>query len=186
MRSTDKWLKPEAACGIQLKIKIYAYISGQDDPKKCTARKMVRFGFARPVYRMESMPRGTLILDPTSEKALSREDSDVALSAGISVLDFSWKRFEEADLSKMVGVRRALPYLIAANPVIWGRPVQLSSAEAVAAALYILGHKEEARELLSKFSWGINFLKLNMELLEAYSSAATSMEVVRIQSSYIH
>jgi pre-rRNA-processing protein TSR3 len=55
----------------------------------------------------------------------------------------------------------------------------------VAAALYIVGFKEQAKALLSKFSFGEQFLILNQEPLERYSQAKTSAEVVSIQSDYI-
>ena len=59
-----------------------------------------------------------------------------------------------------------------------------SGAEAVAAALYIVGEKEQAKQILSKFNWREQFLILNRELLERYSEAETSQEVVAIQWEY--
>jgi pre-rRNA-processing protein TSR3 len=69
--------------------------------------------------------------------------------------------------------------------VNWGKPMKLSSAEAFAAALYIMGFKEQASKVLEKLSWGLGFLELNREPLERYSEARTSAEVVAIQSDYI-
>jgi pre-rRNA-processing protein TSR3 len=63
--------------------------------------------------------------------------------------------------------------------------MKLSSAEAVAAALYIMGFKEQAVRLLSKFSFGEQFLLLNQEPLRRYASASTSAEVVAIQLDYL-
>ena len=63
--------------------------------------------------------------------------------------------------------------------------MKLSSAEAFAAALYIMGFKEQATKVLEKLSWGLGFLELNHEPLERYSEARTSAEVVAIQSDYI-
>ena len=59
-----------------------------------------------------------------------------------------------------------------------------TSAEAVAATLYIVGEKEQAHTVLAKFNWGEQFLVLNKELLERYSSVETSQEVVAIQWDY--
>lgn len=38
---------------------------------------------------------------------------------------------------------------------------------------------------MSKFSWGHSFLKLNNELLERYSSCASSKEVLEVQDAYL-
>ncbi len=86
-------------------------------------------------------------------------------------------------MPKAVG--RALPYLLAANPVNYGRPFVLSSAEALAAALLILGEGDHGRELLGKFSWGEQFLRLNHEPLEAYAAAENSAGVVAAQAEFV-
>ena len=75
--------------------------------------------------------------------------------------------------------------MIAANPVNFGKPCVLSSVEALAATLYIIGEKDRAAELLSKVSWGIRFLEVNREPLDLYTSAKDSTEVIKIQELYI-
>ena len=52
-------------------------------------------------------------------------------------------------------------------------------------ALYITGYKEEAKKLLDKFVWGHSFIELNKGLLEDYSNATSSEEVIKIQEKYI-
>jgi pre-rRNA-processing protein TSR3 len=74
---------------------------------------------------------------------------------------------------------------MAANPVNFGKPCKLSSVEALAAALYILGEKDRARELLSKISWGIRFLEVNQEPLDLYAEAKDSSDVIKIQGFYL-
>jgi pre-rRNA-processing protein TSR3 len=61
----------------------------------------------------------------------------------------------------------------------------LNSVEAFAAALAILGEKEQAEEILSAFSWGMRFLEVNHDPLTEYACAKDSAEVVEIQSCYI-
>jgi pre-rRNA-processing protein TSR3 len=75
---------------------------------------------------------------------------------------------------------------VAANPVNYGIPTKLSTVEALAAALYIAGFSEQAKELLSKFKWGPQFIALNVELLEDYAQAKNSADVVKVQNEYIN
>jgi len=164
---------------------LYIYDEGQCDPKKCTARKLLRFKLAQPLASLRRLPRGSVVLDPHSEKAVSREDSEAAERHGIVVLDLSWKNIESFPKLGEEYRSRSLPYLLAANPVNWGKPMKLTSAEAFAAALYIMGFKEQAKRVLEKLSWGLGFLELNREPLERYSEARTSAEVVAIQADYI-
>jgi len=170
---------------IPARIRIYAYISGEDDPRKCTARKMIRLGFAREIRDIRRIPRNAVLLDPTSKRAFSPEDRAQVVEGGIAVLDFSWKRLDTMPHAVRSYARRALPYLLASNPLRWGRPAELSSVEAVAAALFIIGEREMALNLLSKFSWGTSFLKLNMEPLLAYAEAANSTQVVEAQYQFL-
>jgi pre-rRNA-processing protein TSR3 len=167
----------------QRDIPLYIYHAGQCDPKKCTGRKMARFDLARLFDKVSKLPRSAILLDPMAEKALSPADGS---GKGIIVLDCSWEEVERIfpELGKLNLEHRALPYLLAGNPVNFGRPFKLNSAEAFAAALYILGNKEQAERVLSKFNWGHSFLELNKEPLEEYSNAKNSAEIVEIQSHY--
>jgi len=163
---------------------LYVYDEGQCDPKKCTDKKMVRFRLVEPLSSLKIIPFGSVVLNPMAEKALSREDSKKAIKNGIVVLDLSWKNIETFPKMRNDVAQRALPYLLAANPVNWGKPLRLSSAEALSAALYIIGFKDDASKILAKFSWGEQFILLNKEPLDRYSSAETSEEVVGIQLEY--
>lgn len=122
-----------------------------------------------------------MLLDPTAEQALSPADRYVK---SITVLDCSWVVLDTGKVRSW-RIRRALPFLIAANPVNFGKPCVLSSVEALAGAVYILGEKDKAADLLSKVSWGIRFLEVNKEPLELYSNARDSTEVVKIQALFL-
>ena len=61
----------------------------------------------------------------------------------------------------------------------------LSSVEALAASLYILGEQERAAKVLGCVSWGIRFLEVNKEPLELYAKAMDSTEVVRFQELFL-
>ncbi|MDK2826907.1 MAG: pre-rRNA-processing protein [Methanolobus sp.] len=165
-------------------IKLFLYHAKQCDPKKCTGKKMAKFGLVDLSEKIERIPSRSILLDPMAQKALSPEDSS---KKGITVLDCSWEEVERVfpQLLKMRLEHRALPYLVAANPVNFGRPFKLTSVEAFAAALYILGNKQQAEKIMSKFNWGHTFLELNHEPLEEYSQARDSKDILRIQSEYM-
>jgi pre-rRNA-processing protein TSR3 len=61
----------------------------------------------------------------------------------------------------------------------------LSTAEAIAAALNIAGFKDESEQLLSIFTWGHTFLKLNSMLLDNYRTAKDSAEIVKMQNNLL-
>ena len=62
----------------------------------------------------------------------------------------------------------AVPYLIATNPVNYGKPWRLNCAEALAAAFYLTGFDEYGDILLEKFSWGHSFLEVNGYVLKIW------------------
>ena len=67
----------------------------------------------------------------------------------------------------------------------FGRPFRLTSVEAMAATLSILGEEVQARTILAPFGWGLRFLEVNAEPLEDYAQAKDSAEVVAIQALYM-
>ena len=162
-------------------IPLYAFRDNSCDPRKCTVKKLEKAGFLTIFSRISQIPRNTLLLDPTAEQALSPADRFVR---SITVLDCSWVVLDTGAVRSW-RIRRALPFLMAANPVNFGKPCKLSSIEALAAALYILGEKERAFAVLSKVSWGIRFLEVNSEPLELYAHARDSTEVIAIQALYV-
>jgi len=125
-----------------------------------------------------------IVLNPYAEKALSPADEVLAQKYGLLAVDCSWEH--SSILERLITPNaRALPYLLAANPVNYGRPWRLSTVEAFAGALVLLGRRRQAEMLLSKFKWGMHFLELNSQYLEAYVQAKRSAEVVRVQEKLL-
>lgn len=168
-------------------VRLVELLEDQCDPVKCTGRKLIRRGLAEGISGPRGLPRGAVVLDPLSLKALSPEDAKAARLRGIVALDCSWKHVEATykrrDLSKL-GPTRALPFLLAANTLHYGQPMQLSTMEAFAAALFILGEDAQARALLGCYTWGPGFEVLNREPLTAYAACKTSGEVVAAQAEF--
>ena len=164
-------------------IPVLVYDKNQCDPKKCTAKRMLKFGLAKEVKYLSSIPNGSIVLSPFAEKALSPDDLRYA-KHGLVVMDLTWTNIDDFPRPKNTN-DRALPYLLASNPINWGRPMELNSAEAVMASLIILGEREQAEEFMGRFNWAPEFVRLNGNLLDDYSKAKDSSEVVRIQNEYI-
>ena len=166
-------------------IDISVYHTSQCNPKKCTGLRLKKFGFATLFFRVRDMPIHAILLNPISMHALSPADQENAKNYGLVALDCSWTDAERLHRMKRRVESRALPYLVAANPTNYGRPLRLSTLEAVAGALYILGEKDLAIEVCSKYNWGPSFIELNLERLEAYSTAKDSKEVVELQKKFL-
>ena len=167
-------------------MKIVVYHAEECDRKKCTTAKLGKQGKVKVVTKLNQLPTGAIVLDPYSPKALSVEDRETVMEKGLVGLDCSWKRLDKVPYRIKTGKNsRSLPFMIAANPTNYGKPCILSTAEAIAASFYIIGFKDIATDIMSGFKWGPHFLTLNEELLERYSKAKSSLEVVEIQNEYI-
>lgn len=136
----------------------------QDDPKKCTAAKLVKFNLAKSVTKTNP---GTIVLDPFAKQTLLRHDSKLADS--ITGIDCSWNLAENTFTKRFGGIPRKLPPLLAGNPVNYSKLGKLTTVEAIAGSVFILGYEDLAHQLLSKFNWGHTFYELNADLLRDYS-----------------
>ena len=151
----------------------------QDDPKKCTAAKLVKFGLAKNVKKTTGK---TLILDPFSKKTLI--PSDQKLVNSITAIDCSWNLVNEAFVKKFSGIHRKLPPLLAGNPINYSKLDKLTSVEAIAGSLFILGQKNLGLQLLDKFKWGHTFFELNKNLLNDYSQIDSNEQISTILKEY--
>lgn len=142
-------------------MRIYILPLFRDDPRRSTGVRLIRRGIAE-----RGAPRGCVVLNPFSRTVISAEDVQLAEKRGILAVDTSWRVIEEVRWPK--GFWRRLPFLVAANPINYGVPYRLSTLEAISAALFILGHDEEAIAVLKEVKWGMEFYHVNRERLEAY------------------
>jgi pre-rRNA-processing protein TSR3 len=139
----------------------------------------------RVVHRVKFLPKEAVILNPFIEKALSPADRERILHRGLSAIDCSWIHADEVFELNVRGASRCLPYLVAVNPVNYGKPTKLSTVEALAAALYIANFREEAENLLSIFKWGPQFIRLNQRFLDTYAEAKGSSEIIEMQRNFM-
>jgi pre-rRNA-processing protein TSR3 len=151
----------------------------QDDPKKCTAAKLVKYKLAKNIKKIS---KNTLVLDPFSSKTLLRNDRKRVKS--ITAIDCSWNLAVQTFTKQYPGLRRKLPPLFAGNPVNYSKIGKLSSVEAIAGAAFILGLNDLAHELLDKFKWGHTFYELNKELLDDYSKIESEEEIPKLLKEY--
>ena len=95
-------------------IPVIIYDKCQCDPKKCTAKRMLKFGLGREAKTLGAIPSGSIVLSPFSDRALSPADIGHA-HKGLVVMDLTWTNIDEFPRLKRVE-ERALPYLLASNP----------------------------------------------------------------------
>ena len=166
-------------------VELHVRYEGDDDPDKCSARRLAQFDHAELHRATRSTPPG-IVLDPFADRALSPADREGsgARRDRLVALDCSWETTER-EAFDLEGVHRSLPFLVAGNPVNYGTAFQLNTVEAFAGALAILGEHEQAERVLGKFPWGHTFLELNEEPLRRYAACADSSEVVAVQDDYL-
>jgi pre-rRNA-processing protein TSR3 len=144
---------------------------------------MLKFNLGKEAKTIGSIPAGSIVLSPFSQVALSPADIRYARK-GLVVMDLTWTNIDEFPRIRKAE-ERALPFLLASNPINWGRPMELNSAEAVMASLIILGEREQADGFLGRFNWAPEFIRLNGAMLDAYAEAKDSKDVVRIQNEFL-
>tara|TARA_B100000965_G_scaffold328973_1_gene292250 strand:- start:1434 stop:1883 length:450 start_codon:yes stop_codon:yes gene_type:complete len=149
---------------MSFKIRILCF--DQDDPKKCTAKRLEKFNLSDNYSSFKTLPPMGIVLDPFSDMILNSEDIPLAEVGGIVGVDCSWNKAPETfSRLRLMGLEpRRLPLITPANPVNSGKIGKLTTAEALAAALLICNENEHAETIMSVFKWGPAFLKLNSHL----------------------
>jgi len=154
------------------------------DPKRCSGKKLSRLGLIKDL-RVGSRFHG-VVVTPKGVDPVAPCDRSIIEQAGVAVVECSWARLEEVPFAKIRSPHeRLLPYLVATNPVNYGKPWRLNCVEALAAALYIVGLDEPAEILLEKFGWGHAFWKVNAGFIERYRTCGTAAEVRGMQDKII-
>ena len=164
-------------------IKLSMLYFDQCDPKKCTGKKMERLGLLKEIKFSRNY--GGILLTPNGKKICSIEDHDIIATKGICVIDCSWAKFEELHLDLHKIETRSLPFMVAVNPVNFGKAYKLSCVEAFAACLFLGGFEKEARFIMDHFKWGEHFFKVNEELLGKYKGIKSQEDIKEIQEKYI-
>ncbi|KAL7409793.1 hypothetical protein BDY24DRAFT_428045 [Mrakia frigida] len=154
------------------------------DPKRCSGKKLSRLSLIKPL-RVGARFRG-VVVTPKGGQPVCPDDRDIVLASGLAVVECSWARLDEVPWTKIRSPNeRLLPFLIATNPVNYGKPWRLNCVEALAAAFYITGFAAEAELLLSKFSWGHSFWEVNESLITRYLTCKSADDVRAMQDLII-
>lgn len=159
----------------------YVIVVGDDHPRACTGRRLLRQGLAVPAPTKGPGPP-PIVLDPFAAEPLSSRDLPAAVRAGVAAVDCSWNRLSERGAFVRAGWTpanrsRRLPLLVATNPQHFGRIGELNTVEAIGAALYLLGRRAEGEVLLRGFAGGEAFFEVNRDRLERYARARSGEEV---------
>lgn len=95
-------------------------------------------------------------------------------------------RVKEIPWSRIGGkCERLLPYLVAANPVNYGRPWRLNCVEALAACFAICGHLDWAEIILQHFPYGQPFLEINSQLFKRYAACQDEDEIKKAEETWL-
>lgn len=165
-------------------IKKVIFELGQCDPKRCSGKKLVRQGKVRAIKNSKSF--SGIVLLPQGTRSLSPSDAETITKRGVGLIDCSWAQLDNQNFKSFSQRNtRMLPFVVATNPVNYGKPFKLNCVEALAAALSICGFQDEADEVFSGFSYGKEFFRINQEVLDAYKACNTSMDVVKAQNEYL-
>ena len=164
-------------------LKLYMWYFEQCDPKKCSGMALKKIGMLKTLP-VKAKFNG-IVLTPATDKLISLADADLLTEFGVSVIDCSWAFFETVSVRSIRTRERILPNLLAANPINYGKEFKLNCAEAIAAAYYLCGFEEEAREIMSHFKYGPAFFAVNEFRFSRYRGCTTHEEMLQAQTEVL-
>ena len=158
---------------------------GQNDAKRDSGSKLVRLGLVESLRI--GRPFNGVVLSANAPTVLSGGDAELMAAHGIAGINCSWNRLEEIPFGKLGKARnhRTLPFMVAANQVNYGKAFKMNTAEALAAALVIVGARDDAEALLEPLSYGAEFLRLNDTAFDAYAAALDSDGVRAAEAAFL-
>ena len=161
-----------AAAPTKFPVPLAMWDLGQCDPKRCSGRKLARLGCLREMRIQQRFPG--VALTPSATDCISPNDYALVRSRRPVRRGLLVEPSGRRPLRRLHSASpRLLPWMVAANPVNYGKPCKLNCAEALAAGLYIAGYAEAATLLMNKFKWGHGFISLNRDLLDSYAACVT-------------
>jgi pre-rRNA-processing protein TSR3 len=113
---------------------------------------------------VDEIPKPTLLLYPFVEKQLSKDDRGFIEKYGLSVIDAPWDVLPQivSEISETVELRK-LPNVREVQGPYKGSDLKANTAGAAAYALFIVGFREQAQQLLDIFPWKNEFIKENFK-----------------------
>jgi pre-rRNA-processing protein TSR3 len=157
---------------------------GHCDAKRCSGKRLMHFGMMRELPIGQKFPG--VVISPNAKKVVSAADRELLEMHGAAVVECSWVRVKEIPWTRIGGkCERLLPYLVAANPVNYGRPWRLNCVEALAACFAICGREDWAEIVLQHFPYGKTFLEINSQLLKRYASCKDEEGVKKAEETWL-
>jgi pre-rRNA-processing protein TSR3 len=154
------------------------------DAKRCSGKRLMHFGLMRELAIGQKF--AGVVISPNAKKVVSPADRELLEQHGAAVVECSWVRVKEVPWSRIGGkCERLLPYLVAANPVNYGRPWRLNCVEALAACFMICGKREWAELALQHFPYGKPFLEINSQLFERYAKCEDDEGVKKAEETWL-
>ncbi|KAL6245820.1 ribosome biogenesis protein tsr3 [Rhinocladiella similis] len=157
---------------------------GHCDAKRCSGKRLMHFGMMRELPIGQKYPG--VVISPNAKRVISPADKELLEQYGAAVVECSWVRVQEIPWSRIGGkCERLLPYLVAANPVNYGRPWRLNCVEALAACFCICGHQDWAEVALQHFPYGKPFLEINSQLFKRYAACQDEDEIKKAEETWL-